>query len=101
MRAAGVPDASPGPLGHGRGSMKWKRGYDGKFWAAMTDFNCIKRRYVEKRHLGGIFGHLGALMGALMGAAGVLDVRPGPLGCEGGSTMQKRRSDGNFWAAMT
>ena len=43
MGAAGVPDASPGPLGHEGGSMMWKRGYDGKFLAAMTDFNCIKQ----------------------------------------------------------
>ena len=36
-----------------------------------------------------------------MGAAGVWDASPGPLGGGGGSRMQNRGSAGDFWAAMT
>ena len=41
------------------------------------------------------------LLGALMGAAGVPDASPGPLGRGGGSAMGKRGSEGDFLAAMT
>ena len=47
--------------------------------------------------LGGVLG----LLGALMGAAGVPDASPGPLGRGGGSTMGKRGSEGDFLGAMT
>ena len=47
------------------------------------------------------FGGVLGLLGALMGAAGVWDASPGPLGRGGGSAMRIRGSDGEFWAAMT
>ena len=50
--------------------------------------------------MGDFFGVLG-LFGALMGAAGVLDASPGPLGRGGGSTMQLRGYDGKLLSVMT
>ena len=46
--------------------------------------------------MGDVDGVLG-----LMGAAGVLDASPGPLGPGGGSMMREKRSEGKFWANMT
>ena len=97
IRAAGVPDASPGLLGRGGGSTMRKSGSAGKFWADMTRLHLYQRALGETGDFIGVFGHLGALIWV----AGVPDASSCPLGREGGSAMQKRGSDGKFWAAMT
>ena len=46
----------------------------------------------------GDFGGVIGLFEALLGAAGVLDASPGPLGRGGGSTRRNKGYDGKFWA---